>query len=60
MALMLCCEPAQAAADHDLQLWTPIMLDRTVYKRVHGYLEVTPRVGDNVSGLNQLLIKTSS
>lgn len=57
IALMLCAEPAQAAADHDLQLWTPIMLDRTVYKRVHGYLEVIPRIGDNVSGLNQLLLR---
>ncbi len=54
---MLCAEPAHAAADHDLQLWTPIMLDRTVYKKVHGYLEVAPRMGDNVSGLNQLLIR---
>lgn len=54
---LLWCEPTQAAADHDLQLWTPIMLDRTVYKKVHGYLEVTPRVGDNVSGLNQLLLR---
>lgn len=57
MALLLRCEAAHAAPDHDLQLWTPIMLDRTIYKKVRGYLEVNPRVGDNVSGLNQLLLR---
>jgi hypothetical protein len=57
MALTFWCEPAHAAPDHDLQLWTPIMLDRTIYRKVRGYLEVSPRVGDNVSGLNQLLLR---
>ncbi|MBP9092998.1 DUF2490 domain-containing protein [bacterium] len=57
LLLLLWCEPAPAAPDHDLQLWTPIMLDRTIYKKVRGYLEVSPRVGDNVSGLNQLLLR---
>jgi hypothetical protein len=52
-----CNQSAQAAAEQDFQLWTPVMLDRTVYKKVHGYLEVIPRVGDNVSGLNQFMLR---
>ncbi|CAN5431639.1 hypothetical protein BH11CYA1_BH11CYA1_19610 [soil metagenome] len=42
-------QPARAAAEHDLQLWTPIMLDRPICKKVHGYFEVVPRIGDGVT-----------
>ncbi len=48
---------ASNGVEHDLQLWTPITLDCKIYKRWRGYFEVAPRLGDGVSGLNQLLIR---
>lgn len=43
--------------DDDLQLWTPITLDVPVHRKIRGYFEVGPRIGDGVSRLNQLLIR---
>jgi hypothetical protein len=45
------------SVEHDLQLWTPVTLDCKIYKKWRGYFEVVPRVGDRLSGLNQLLIR---
>ena len=50
-------EVARAATDHDGQLWFPL------YNRLHlpgnfrGWLEVNPRFGDNVSEIDQLLLR---
>ncbi|MBY0358891.1 MAG: DUF2490 domain-containing protein [Candidatus Obscuribacterales bacterium] len=64
-ALIVCCfiigcfcrQSASAEMNHDLQLWTPITLDVPIHRKVHGYFEVGPRIGDNVSNLYQLLIR---
>jgi hypothetical protein len=48
---------AQAAAEHDMQMWTPITLDARIYGKFRGYFEVNPRMTDGVSGLGQLIIR---
>lgn len=45
------------AADDDLQLWTPITLDVPIHRKIRGYFEVGPRVGEGVSKLKQLLVR---
>lgn len=49
--------PAFASVDDDLQLWTPVTLDVPIYKKVRGYCEVAPRIGDGVGKLNQFLLR---
>ncbi len=50
-------EMARAATEHDGQLWFPL------YNRLHlpsnfrGWVEVNPRFGDNVSEIDQLLLR---
>ncbi len=48
---------SQAATEHDGQLWIPFYLTASLTDRVLGYFEVNPRFGDNVSEINQLLIR---
>lgn len=48
---------ANSGVEHDMQLWTPITLDCKIHKQWRGYFEVAPRVGENASGLNQLLVR---
>lgn len=57
VCLTASCREAAADVAHDLQLWTPITLDAPIYRKVRGYLEVNPRVGDDVSRMNQLILR---
>lgn len=45
--------------DNAFQWWTPIYLDTPVCKnkKVRGYLDVQPRLGDSLNGINQLLLR---
>lgn len=52
------CSPA-FAVDGDLQLWTPITLDVPLHNKVRAYFEVTPRVGQNISTIRQLVLRPS-
>ncbi len=49
--------PSYANVEHDLQLWTPVTFDARIYRNLRGYLEVNPRIGDNITQMNQLLIR---
>lgn len=51
--------PAEAKAnpEHDLQLWTPVILDVPIKRKLRGYFEVVPRVGNNVGHISQLLVR---
>lgn len=49
--------PAYANPEHDMQLWAPVTFDRRIYRDFRGYLEINPRIGDNVSRMSQLLIR---
>ncbi len=49
--------PSFANVEHDLQLWTPVTFDARIYRNLRGYLEVNPRIGDNITQMNQLLIR---
>lgn len=49
--------PSFAGIEHDLQLWTPVTFDARIYRNLRGYLEINPRIGDNVTRMSQLLIR---
>jgi hypothetical protein len=49
--------PSFANVDHDLQLWTPVTFDTRIYRNLRGYMEVNTRIGDNITQLNQLLVR---
>jgi hypothetical protein len=57
LLVIACLSTPACAAEHDLQLWTPITLDAPIHRHVRGYIEVGPRMGNNITGLNQLLIR---
>lgn len=46
-----------ANVEQDLQLWTPVTFDARIYRNLRGYLEINPRIGDNVTRMNQLLVR---
>lgn len=48
---------ADAGVEHDLQIWSPITLDIPIKRKLRGYFEVGPRIGDGASRINQLLIR---
>lgn len=48
--------PAKADVSHDLQLWTPVYVTVPIKEKFKGFLEVNPRIGDNVTGIDQLVI----
>lgn len=49
--------PCHASIEHDLQLWTPVTFDARIYRNLRGYLEINPRIGDNITQMSQLLIR---
>ncbi|MBX9767627.1 MAG: DUF2490 domain-containing protein [Bdellovibrionales bacterium] len=55
--LLLPTPAANAGVEHDLQIWTPITLDIPIKRKLRGYFEVGPRVGDDASRIRQLLIR---
>ena len=53
---------AKGTADgspHDFQLWSPVYLTYNYSDKIQGWYEVQPRFGDNVSQVNQLLLRTA-
>lgn len=51
---------SNASVDHNFQMWTPVYLDVALYRprpKARGYLEVNPRLGDNLNGINQLILR---
>lgn len=48
---------ARADLEQDMQIWTPITLDIPIKRKLRGYFEVGPRIGDGASRINQLLIR---
>lgn len=49
--------PAAAKTEHDGQLWFPLYLTTHLGERGLGYFEVNPRIGNNVSEIDQLLLR---
>lgn len=64
-ALVLCTLPSIAASEahagstleHDFRLWSPVYLTVPLSPSFIGYMEVNPRFGDDVSELDQLLLR---
>lgn len=48
---------AGSSVEHDFQLWTPVYITFPIHNKVKGYFEVNPRVGDDATNMNQLLIR---
>ena len=46
------------AQNHDFQLWQPVYLDIPLRRRWHGYFESSPREGEGVSQLKQLILRS--
>lgn len=46
--------------DHAFQMWTPIFIDVPLSRsrKARGYFEASPRLGDNLKGMNQLLLRS--
>jgi hypothetical protein len=47
------------ALENDLGLWTPVYIKLPVTKKLQTQLEINPRIQENVSDFNQLLIRPS-
>ena len=45
------------AIKNDLQLWTPVYSEFPIKGKFFGYFEVQPRIGDDVSDFDQLIIR---
>lgn len=48
---------AWAKVDHDGQLWVPVYNRFTLFQDWQGWFEINPRFGDNISQIDQLLIR---
>ncbi len=55
--LSLCCWPAQARTDHDAQAWVNLTAMGSIADPLIYFAEVQPRLGDEVSRLDQLLLR---
>jgi Protein of unknown function (DUF2490) len=49
---------ADSTVNHDFRLWAPVYLTFPLSSSFIGYMEVNPRFGDNVSELDQLLLRS--
>ncbi|RMD64188.1 DUF2490 domain-containing protein, partial [Candidatus Parcubacteria bacterium] len=47
------------ASPHDFELWSPIYLTYSFTETLQGWYEVQPRFGDNVSKVDELLLRTA-
>ncbi len=50
---------AGSTLSNDFRLWTPVFLTVPLSTSFLGYAEVNPRFGDDVSDLNQLILRTA-
>jgi len=48
---------AQAGMDQDLEQWSIVTLDAHVTPRIRIYTEAQPRIGDNISHMDRLLLR---
>jgi hypothetical protein len=48
---------AESVLDHDFRLWSPVYLTARLPSSFLGTMEVHPRFGENVSELNQLVVR---
>ncbi len=53
------CEENAYAVENDLGLWAPIYLELPINKKVESRLEINTRLQDNVTALNQLVVRPS-
>ena len=47
----------QATVNQDFRLWAPVYLTFPLSSSFIGYMEVNPRFGDDVSELDQLILR---
>ncbi len=47
------------AGSEDFQIWSPVYLTNSFTDNIQGWYEVQPRFGENVSQVNQLLLRTA-
>lgn len=57
---LLSCDPAAAQKEDDGQVWFPFYLTTHLSERVLGYAEVNPRFGNNMSEIEQLLLRPAA
>jgi len=50
---------AGSTLSNDFRLWTPVFVTAPLSTSFLGYAEIHPRFGDDVSGLNQLILRTA-
>jgi len=50
---------ADSTLSNDFRLWAPVYLTVALPQNFIGYAEVNPRFGDDVSDLNQLILRTA-
>ena len=50
--------PARAV-DQDFEIWTPAYLTISFSDRIQGWYEAQPRFGNNVSQIDQLILRTA-
>ena len=48
-----------AAADEDVQLWLPVTWTASLTGPFQGFFEVQPRIGDDISDVTQLILRTA-
>lgn len=61
MLIILSCQPSFADSDleNDLGLWTPVYIKLPVTEKIITQLEINPRIQENVTHINQLLVRPS-
>lgn len=51
---------AQAATDPDAQSWTQVFVQGTLAGKFKGFMELQPRVDDNISRMDRLLVRPAA
>ena len=59
--IILSCQPSFAGSNlkNDLGLWTPVYIKLPVTEKIITQLEINPRIQENVTHINQLLVRPS-
>lgn len=57
--LLVCAARPAAAADEDVQLWLPVTWTASFTDSIQGFYEVQPRIGEDVSEVTQLILRTA-
>lgn len=59
LAVVCTCTSVSAKVENDLGLWTPIYINIPATKKVKTNFEINPRIQENVTDFNQLIIRPS-